>query len=42
MLELIQSHVAQQPVLRGEIGARVRVIRAFGLNARVGVLLLLK
>ena len=29
-LELIQSHMAQKPVLRGEVGARVRVIRAYG------------
>ena len=29
-LELIQPHVAQKPVLRGEMGARVRVIRACG------------
>ena len=27
-LELIQSHMAQKPMLRGEVGARVRVIRA--------------
>ena len=26
-LELIQSHMAQKPMLRGEVGARVRVIR---------------
>jgi len=29
-LEVIQSHMAQKPVLRGEVGARVRVIRACG------------
>ena len=29
-LELIQSHMAQEPMLRGEVGARVRVIRACG------------
>ena len=29
-LELIQSHMAQKPMLRGEVGARVRVIRACG------------
>jgi len=29
-LELMQSHMAQKPVLRGEVGARVRVIRACG------------
>jgi len=28
-LELIQSHMAQKPVLRGDVGARVRVIRAY-------------
>ena len=27
-LELIQSHMAQKPMLRGEVGARARVIRA--------------
>jgi len=27
-LELIQSHMAQKPMLRGEVGTRVRVIRA--------------
>jgi len=26
-LELIQPHMAQKPMLRGEVGARVRVIR---------------
>jgi len=31
-LELIQSHMAQKPVLRGEVGVRVRVIRACGLR----------
>ena len=29
-LELVQSHSAQKPMLRGEVGARVRVIRACG------------
>ena len=29
-LELIQPHMAQKPMLRGEVGARVRVIRACG------------
>ena len=29
-LEFIQFHMAQKPVLRGEVGARVRVIRACG------------
>jgi len=29
-LELIQSHMAQKPMLQGEVGARVRVIRACG------------
>ena len=29
-LELIQSHMAQKQMLRGEVGARVRVIRACG------------
>ena len=29
-LELIQSRVAQKPMPRGEVGARVRVIRACG------------
>ena len=27
-LELVQYHMAQKPMLRGEVGARVRVIRA--------------
>ena len=27
-LELIQPHKAQKPMLRGEVGARVRVVRA--------------
>ena len=31
-LNLIQSHMAQKPMLRGEVGARVRVIRG---NTRV-------
>ena len=29
-LELIQSHIAQKPMLRGEVGACVRVIHACG------------
>jgi len=29
-LELIQYHMAQKPLLRGEVGARLRVIRACG------------
>ena len=29
-LELIQPHMTQKPVLRGEVGASVRVIRACG------------
>jgi len=33
-LELVQFHMAQKPVLRGEVGARVRVIRAYVLLRR--------
>ena len=29
-LDIIQPHMAQEPMLRGEVGARVRVIRACG------------
>ena len=29
-VEVAQPHMAQKPMLRGEVGARVRVIRACG------------
>ena len=36
-LELIQFHMAQKPMLRGEVGARVRVIRACDQDERGGM-----